>query len=67
MSEHARKIREIDDANYDLLKLSSAYSGELGQLLYNLAVDIQDKIKEARRRIKKIEANQAIGGGLSDG
>jgi hypothetical protein len=39
----------------------------LGQLLYNLAVDIQDKIKEARRRIKKIEANQAIGGGLSDG
>lgn len=52
MSEYEIKLKAIDDAAFDLLKLSSAYSGELGTILHNIAADVGDRMRKARSDVK---------------
>jgi hypothetical protein len=54
---HETAVEKIDDAAFDLQQLSVAYSGRLAQLLYNLASDVGDRVRRAKREIAE-QANQ---------
>ena len=63
MEEYERKLQEIDGAAFDLLKLSSVYNGELGIKLYNIAADVGDRLRAARRELAAVACPTCDGTG----
>lgn len=54
MTEYEIKMKAIEEAAFDLLKLSSAYSGEIGTVLYGIAADVGDRMRSARQQVKAV-------------
>lgn len=53
MTDYDRQLEAIEDAAFALLRLSSAYHGPLGTALYNIAADVGDRMRIAKREINE--------------
>lgn len=51
MTDYDRQMEAIQDAAFALLRLSSAYNGPLGTTLYNIAADVGDRMRKAKREV----------------
>lgn len=54
VTEYERHIKAIEEAAFALQRLSSAYSGPIGTVLYNIATDVGDRMRKAKREIKDV-------------
>lgn len=52
-------VANLDNAAFDMLRLSSAYGGEIGRLLFNAAGDVGDIVRKLRRQLAEcVSPNQ---------